>query len=100
MHDNASPHVSKNTLQKLEELGWEVLAHPPYSPDLAPSDYHIFRSLKQYLQGKKFKSLNDIKFALNDYFDSKPTSWFKKGIDDLIIRWRNVIDNNGEYYDD
>ncbi|GFV71290.1 mariner Mos1 transposase [Trichonephila clavipes] len=40
--DNARPHTSVVTRQKLWELGWEVLMHPPYSPDLAPSDYHLF----------------------------------------------------------
>ncbi|KAG5316751.1 SETMR methyltransferase, partial [Acromyrmex insinuator] len=36
---NHMPHTSLMTRQKLRELGWEVLMHPPYSPDLAPSDY-------------------------------------------------------------
>ncbi|GFV35923.1 mariner Mos1 transposase [Trichonephila clavipes] len=43
--DNARLHTSVVTLQKLWELGWEVLMHPPYSPDLAPSDYHFFLAL-------------------------------------------------------
>ena len=40
--DNARPHTSLVTRKKLLELGWEVILHPPYSPDLAPSDYHLF----------------------------------------------------------
>ena len=52
-HDNARPHTSLMTRQKLTELGWEVLTHPPYSPDLEPSDYHLFRSLQNFLGGKK-----------------------------------------------
>ena len=46
--DNARPHTSLVTRKKLLELDWEVKPHPPYGPDLAPSDYHLFRSL-QYI---------------------------------------------------
>ena len=45
-HDNARPHTSLVTRQKLRELGWEVLMDPPDSPDITPTDYHLFRSLQ------------------------------------------------------
>jgi histone-lysine N-methyltransferase SETMAR len=51
--DNARPHTAKLTRQKFLDLKWEILPHPPYSPDLAPSDYHLFRSLDSFLKGKK-----------------------------------------------
>ncbi len=38
LHDNARPHTAKAARSKIEEFGWEILPHPPYSPDLAPSD--------------------------------------------------------------
>ena len=53
-HDNAIPHISLATRQKLLRLGWEVMLHPPYSPDLAPSDYYLLRTLQNSLNGKTF----------------------------------------------
>ncbi|GFX12538.1 putative DD34D transposase [Trichonephila clavipes] len=44
--DNAKPHTSVVTRQKLWELGWEFLMHPPYSLDLTPNDYHLFLLLQ------------------------------------------------------
>ena len=44
-HDNTQPHVAQLTLQKLNELGYEVLPHSPYSPDLSPTYYHFFKHL-------------------------------------------------------
>ncbi len=60
-HDNARPHVAKVVNAKLQELGWKLLPHPPYSPDLAPSDYHLFRSLSNDLRDRKFKEERDLK---------------------------------------
>ena len=45
-HDNARPHTALLTLKKIENVGWEVLPHPPYSPELAPSDYLLFGTVK------------------------------------------------------
>ncbi|GFU72877.1 mariner Mos1 transposase [Trichonephila clavipes] len=55
---NARPHTSVVTHQKIWELGWEVLMHPPYSPNLAPRDYHLFLALQNFLSDKKLGSRN------------------------------------------
>ncbi|GFW40032.1 histone-lysine N-methyltransferase SETMAR [Trichonephila clavipes] len=57
--DNARPHTSVVTRQNLWELRWEVLMHPPYSPDLAPSDYHLFLALQNFLSDIKLGSRED-----------------------------------------
>ncbi|GFX14591.1 histone-lysine N-methyltransferase SETMAR [Trichonephila clavipes] len=60
-HQNiARPHTSVVTRQKLWELGWEVVMHPPYSPDLAPSDYHLYPALQNLLSDKKLGSQEKI----------------------------------------
>ncbi|GFS92862.1 mariner Mos1 transposase [Trichonephila clavipes] len=54
--ENARKHTSVVTRQKLWEFGWEVLIHPPYSPDLAPSDYSLFLAFQNFLSDKKLGS--------------------------------------------
>lgn len=97
LQDNAKPHTSEMTLQKLEELGWEVIPHPPYSPDLAPSDYHLFRSMQHSLAGTHFKEVKEIQNFVSNFFKSQPRQFFADGIQTLRERWKTVIDNNGEY---
>lgn len=96
-HDNARPHVAMITQHKLKELGWDVLKHPPYSPDLSPSDFHLFRSLQFFLNGKKIDSMEHIKTSLNSFFASKPQQFYNDGIFKLIERWRKVIETEGNY---
>ena len=97
LHDNAKPHISKVTRQKLEELGWQVLPHPPYSPDLAPSDYHLFRSLRNHLSEKHFDDQDHLKLDLETFFHSHSKKFYEDGIMDLPKRWEYVVDNNGAY---
>jgi [histone H3]-lysine36 N-dimethyltransferase SETMAR len=96
-HDNARPHTAKLTKSKLQELGWEVLPHPAYSPDLAPSDYYLFRNLQLELDDKHFDQNEDVKNFLQQYFDSKPRIFYERGIRRLPTKWAQVIDSNGEY---
>jgi len=54
--DNAPAHQALATSKKLAYLGFQCLDHPPYSPDLALSDYHLFPGLKIQLKGRHFSS--------------------------------------------
>ena len=47
-YDNARLYADVITRQKLLDFSWEVLPHPPYSPDLKPTDYHLFRALNNF----------------------------------------------------
>ena len=52
LHSNVQPHITQPTLQKLNELGYEVLPHLPYLPDLSPTDYHFFKHLNNFFAEK------------------------------------------------
>lgn len=97
LHDNARPHVAKVTRNKLVELDWEALPHPAYSPDLAPSDYHLFRALQHHLDGKRFKDQEEIQHDLTTFFELQPEDFWRKGIHSLPERWQQVVDCDGSY---
>jgi len=86
-HDNARPHTSLITRNKLISLGWDVLPHPAYSPDLAPSDYHLFRSLQNSMNRKSFNNEETVKKHLNWFFADKPQMFYERGIMKLVERW-------------
>ena len=60
LHDIAHPHVAAPVKNYFETLKWEVLPHPPYSPDIAPSDFHLFRSMMHGLSEQHFTSYQNI----------------------------------------
>jgi transposase len=60
LHDNAPFHQAIANQKKLAYLGFQFLDHPHYSPDLAPSDYHLFSGLKKQLKSRHFSSEEEI----------------------------------------
>ncbi|GFX59316.1 histone-lysine N-methyltransferase SETMAR [Trichonephila clavipes] len=71
LHDNARPHSAINTQNLIRSFGWELIDHPPYSPDLAPSDFHLFRHLKEFLGGKRFYTADEVKEEVQDWLSSQ-----------------------------
>lgn len=97
LHDNAPVHKSRVAMAALQKLGFEILPHPPYSPDLAPSDYYLFPNLKKELRGKKFSSDEEVKDAVSAYFFRQRQIIFFEGIHKLIERSEKCIRAAGEY---
>jgi hypothetical protein len=75
----------------------EILPHPPYSPDLAPSDYHLFRSLSNNLGGVSFNNDAELQNWLDDFFTAKPADFLKHGIENMPKGWEVVVNTGREY---
>ena len=80
----------------MEQLRREVLSRPPWSPDLSPTDYHLFLSLRNYLYNKHYEDFDELKSNLTAPFEAKPTRFYRHGIELLPERWANVVENSGD----
>jgi hypothetical protein len=96
-HENAQPHTANMTKAAIQEMDWEILPHPLYSLDLAPSDYHLFRSLFNNLRGVSFNNYAELQNWLDNFFTAKLEDFFKHGIENQPERWEAVVNNGREY---
>ncbi len=81
---------------KLMELDWEVLPYLPYSPDIAPSDYHLFRAMDNFVQNKEFYNDDELKQEVDKFLTSWTRQFWEVGIDSLKDIWQKVIDCDGD----
>jgi histone-lysine N-methyltransferase SETMAR len=95
-HDNARLHTNLHTRKVIRTLQWTVLPHPPYSPDLAPSDYHLLSPLKDAIRGKKLENDEEGISEVKRWLRQRPAEWYREGIQALTSRWRKAMDS-GDY---
>ena len=82
-HDNASEYTAAVTLDFLAASDVQLVAHPPYSPDLAPCDWFLFPSVKRQLKGKQFQNVEDARAFFEGVILDIPQSVWSGVID----RW-------------
>ena len=92
LHNNAQPHVAQPAFRKLNELGYRVLPHLPYSPD------HFFKHLN-ILQGKRFHNQQKAGSAFQELVKSWSIHFYAARINELISHWQKCVDCNGSYFD-
>jgi len=80
LHDNAPAHRALATQKKLAYLGFHCLDHPPYSPDRAPSDYHLFPGLKKQLKVRHFSSDSEVIAAAETWLDGQHSDFLSSGL--------------------
>jgi hypothetical protein len=99
LHDNARPHTASATQDLITTFGWEQFDHPPYSPDLAPSDFHVFLHLKTFLGGWWFHD-DKVNEAVNTWFTLQTASFYDAWIQKLLPHYDKCLNNDGNYVEE
>ena len=91
-HDNAPAHTVKTVTTILQEFHWEILSHPPYSPNLAPCDFLLFPKLKKHLK-TRFQSINEeAKYEVVTWLTRQAPEFYQEG----ISRWKHRLQKCNE----
>ena len=91
--------TAQPVLQKLNELGYKVLPHPPHSPDILPSNYHFFKHIDNFLQEKRFLKQQDAGNVFQEFLAFQDMDFYAIGVNKLTSCWQKCIDCNGSYFD-
>ena len=99
LHDNAPSHKSAMEQEYLKEYGLNVLDHPPYSPDLSPCDFWLFRRLKEMLAGHRFESRCGIGSAVYQCLQHIPKEDYRVAFRKWVDRCRMCAEGDGAYFE-
>ena len=97
LHDNARPHIAKDVRELLDGYSWEVLPHPPYSPDMSPPDFDLFPKLNIDMRGLRFSTLEELSAFVTRRVRHLNSSTDLTCIVDLPKRWEAFIRQKGDY---
>ena len=94
---NVPVHKSRVAQAAICECKFESLNHSPYSPDLASSDYYLFRNFKSHLRGTSFLDDDVLNAATEAWFGDHTDNSYFKGKDCLKEKWAKYIEVKGDY---
>ncbi|XP_048259394.1 histone-lysine N-methyltransferase SETMAR-like [Haliotis rufescens] len=87
--DNAPVHTSR--------VAMTAVPHPHYSPDLAPSDFHLFPRMKKLLRGQRFEDDDELAAAVEGWLGDQNVDFYRSGISDWQTRWNKCVELGGDY---
>jgi hypothetical protein len=89
---SARPQTNLKTREAITKFDWRLLHHTPYSPDVAPSDFHLFGALKDDICGRKFQTDDDVICAGRTWLLEQDKARYRLGIHTLIPHWRKDVE--------
>ena len=93
--DNARVHTCKVAMGAVERNGYELIPHPAYSPELAPSGFFLFPNLKKDIRGLHSRSDEEVVTAVEEWVNGKDPDFFSSGLMALEHRWSKCITLEG-----
>ena len=97
LHDNAPAHRSMIAVHTSMQCSFKILSNPTYSPDLAPSYFFLFPSLKKHLKRQCFQSNEDVISVVEEWFESHPKSYYTQELLKVKERWQKCVGMQGDY---
>ena len=104
IQDNAPVQTAQTAVAAAANCGFELLQHPAFSSDLAPSDFYLLPKVKSHLPGRQFRNNDDVIHAAEEYLwgggergETKDSNIFPEGIAMLEHRWTKCTDVKGDY---
>ena len=94
---NARPHTAARTKALIKIFNWEIFDQPPYSPDLAPSDYHLFTKMKVWLATQRFHTDEELMDGVNNWLHNLAVSFFDERLQKLVSRYNKCLNVDGNY---
>ena len=97
LHDNARSHTAVRTNAFIKLFNWEIFDHPPYSPDLAPSDYHLLVKMKVWLATQRFHTNEELMDGVNNCLHNLAAPFFDERLQKLVSRYNKCPNVDGNY---
>ena len=98
-HDNAPAHKSYLVSSTVQNLRYELLRHPPYSLDLAPSNNFLLPILQDYLKGRYYDDRSSLRSSIHQCLNSMSEDDFTADIQKLPERWQKCISAKERYFE-
>jgi histone-lysine N-methyltransferase SETMAR len=97
-HDSVRSRAAWATQERIQELQWELLEHPPYSPDLASSDFQLFGPLTNHFGDKSFADNEQVDTKVRKWLRQQSNHFYAAGFDALVKWWDKCINVGGRYF--
>ncbi|GBM01567.1 hypothetical protein AVEN_59996-1 [Araneus ventricosus] len=91
------PHTTIRTREFLDSFGWELFDHPPYSTDLAPSDFQLLPHVKTWLATQGFEDDEELHASVRAWLKSQAAKIYDDGVKKLVYRYDKCLNLYGVY---